>query len=75
MKDSHSFNLVTLTEEELRTIEKDPNGSSILAIYRSSKNLFDVCIPLAFFLTDLIHLHLDSCGLCSVTKTTSKSNQ
>lgn len=69
------LSLVTLTEEELRTIEKDPNGSSILAIYRSSKSLFDVCIPLAFSLIDLIHLHLDSCGLCFATKTTSKSHQ
>lgn len=34
--------LVTLSDEELRLIEADPNGESILSIYRSSKSLFDV---------------------------------
>lgn len=69
------LSVVTLTEDELRTIENDPNGSSILAIYRSSKSLFDVGISLAFFFIDLIDLHLDSCGLCSLTKTKSNSHQ
>ena len=68
--------LVTLTNEELRTIENDPNSSSILSIYRSSKSLFDVRV--SFSSRELlIHLffHLDSGGLCSPTKTTSNSPQ
>ncbi|CAF0731746.1 unnamed protein product [Adineta ricciae] len=38
---------LTLTNEELRTIETDPNGASILAIYRSSKSLFDILVDYA----------------------------
>jgi len=45
---SNSFLLVTLTNQELRTIETDPNSSAILAIYRSSKSLFDVKLKSTF---------------------------
>ncbi len=40
------FLLVTLTDDELRMIETDPNSASILAIYRSSRSLFDVSLIL-----------------------------
>ncbi|CAF3134578.1 unnamed protein product [Rotaria sp. Silwood2] len=35
---------ITLTDDELRIIETDPNSASILAIYRSSKSLFDILV-------------------------------
>lgn len=38
---------LTLTNDELRTIETDPNSSTILAIYRSSKSLFDILVDYA----------------------------
>ncbi|CAF1504239.1 unnamed protein product [Rotaria sp. Silwood1] len=38
---------LTLTDDELRIIETDPNSASILAIYRSSKSLFDILVDYA----------------------------
>ncbi|CAF4039313.1 unnamed protein product [Rotaria magnacalcarata] len=38
---------LTLTDDELRLIETDPNSASILAIYRSSKSLFDILVDYA----------------------------
>ncbi|CAF1004528.1 unnamed protein product [Adineta steineri] len=38
---------LTLTNDELRTIETDPNSASILAIYQSSRSLFDILVDYA----------------------------